>query len=118
VAYSNSTTRRKNPRGSPSNENEDGCEGRYGFQSESDNRPASDGEIYPTGPTIGFWRDADWLFCRDGKWRPVEPGTFPLVDGTPARVGRLRGFGNAINAEAAVAFIESAIDSLDNSRIY
>ncbi|STT15344.1 C-5 cytosine-specific DNA methylase [Klebsiella pneumoniae] len=31
----------------------------------------------------GFWRDADWLFCRDGKWRPVEPGTFPLVDGLP-----------------------------------
>ncbi|WP_416186824.1 DNA cytosine methyltransferase [Enterobacter roggenkampii] len=29
----------------------------------------------------GFWRDADWLLCRDGKWRPVEPGTFPLVDG-------------------------------------
>lgn len=31
----------------------------------------------------GFWRDADWLLCRDGKWRPVEPGTFPLVDGLP-----------------------------------
>ena len=29
----------------------------------------------------GFWRDADWLLCRDGRWRPVEPGTFPLVDG-------------------------------------
>ncbi len=27
----------------------------------------------------GFWRDADWLFCRDGQWRPVESGTFPLV---------------------------------------
>lgn len=62
----------------------------------------------------GFWRDADWLFCRDGKWRPVEPGTFPLVDGSAARmgrvesgvarvassnrVGRLKGYGNAINA--------------------
>jgi DNA (cytosine-5)-methyltransferase 1 len=59
------------------------------------------------GPTNGFWRDAAWLGCRDGKWRPVEPGTFPLVDGAPARVGRLRGYGNAINAEAATAFIES-----------
>ncbi|MFS9531765.1 DNA cytosine methyltransferase, partial [Klebsiella pneumoniae] len=37
----------------------------------------------------GFWRDADWLFCRDGKWRPVEPGTFPLVDGAAARMGRV-----------------------------
>lgn len=37
--------------------------------------------------TNGFWRDADWLFCRDGKWRPVRPGSFPLVNGATARVG-------------------------------
>ncbi|WP_281080702.1 DNA cytosine methyltransferase [Klebsiella quasivariicola] len=71
----------------------------------------------------GFWRDADWLFCRDGKWRPVEPSTFPLVDGASARmvrvepgvarvassnrVGRLKGYGNAINAQAAAAFIRA-----------
>jgi DNA (cytosine-5)-methyltransferase 1 len=61
------------------------------------------------GPTNGHWRDADWLHCRDGKWRPVEPGTFPLAHGAPARVGRLRGYGNAINAEAAQAFIESVM---------
>ncbi|HBY8487667.1 TPA: DNA cytosine methyltransferase [Klebsiella pneumoniae] len=71
----------------------------------------------------GFWRDADWLFCRDGKWRPVEPGLEPLVDGAAARmgrvepgvarvassnrVGRLKGYGNAINAQAAAAFIRA-----------
>lgn len=71
----------------------------------------------------GFWRDADWLLCRDGKWRPVEPGTFPLVDGAAARmgrvepgvarvassnrVGRLKGYGNAINAQAEAAFIRA-----------
>ncbi|MEC3731818.1 DNA cytosine methyltransferase [Escherichia coli] len=71
----------------------------------------------------GFWRDADWLLCRDGKWRPVEPGTFPLVDGASARlgrvqpgvarvassnrVGRLKGYGNAINAQAAAEFIRA-----------
>ncbi|TCD17363.1 DNA cytosine methyltransferase [Lelliottia amnigena] len=76
----------------------------------------------------GFWRDADWLLCRDGKWRPVEPGTFPLVDGAAARmgrveprvarvassnrVGRLKGYGNAINAQAAAAFISAYMEVL------
>lgn len=70
------------------------------------------GRLERPGSTDGFWRDVDWLFCRDGKWRPVEPGTSPLVDGAPARVGRLRGYGNAINAEQARAFIEAAIEAL------
>ena len=39
-----------------------------------------------TSPTNGLWRDADWLFCRDGKWRPVEPGTFPLAHGASSRL--------------------------------
>lgn len=76
----------------------------------------------------GFWRDADWLFCRDGKWRPVEPGTFPLVDGAAARLGRvepgvarvassnrvsrLKGYGNAINAQAAAEFIRAYMEGL------
>lgn len=62
------------------------------------------------GPTNGFWRDPDWLFCRDDKWRPVEPGTFPLAHGAPARGGRLRAYGNAINKEAAQAFIKAYLD--------
>ena len=59
----------------------------------------------PAGPVNGFWATADWLLCRDGKWRPVEPGTFPLAHGNTSRVGRLRAYGNAINAEAATQFI-------------
>jgi len=38
----------------------------------------------------GFWAGADWIPCRDGKWRPVEPVTQPLVDGYPSRMGRVR----------------------------
>jgi DNA (cytosine-5)-methyltransferase 1 len=57
----------------------------------------------------GFWRDADWLSCRDGKWRPVEPGTFPLANGITARVGRLRAYGNAIVAPLAETFIAAAM---------
>ncbi|WP_314408842.1 DNA cytosine methyltransferase [Pseudomonas kuykendallii] len=61
-------------------------------------------------PVNGLWADADWLFCRDGKWRPVEPGTFPLAHGAPSRVGRLRAYGNAINAEAATQFIAAYME--------
>ena len=59
----------------------------------------------PPGPVNGFWRGADWIGCRDDRFRPVEPGTFPLANGAPSRVGRLRAYGNAINAEAAREFI-------------
>ncbi len=61
-------------------------------------------------PSDSFWSDADWLFCRDGKWRPVEPGTFPLANGVSARVGRLRGYGNAIVPQVAATFIEAMMD--------
>ncbi|WP_323115425.1 DNA cytosine methyltransferase [Pseudomonas guariconensis] len=64
------------------------------------------------GPVNGQWADADWIYCRDGKWRPVEPGTFPLAHGATARVGRLRAYGNAINAEAATQFIAAYLESI------
>lgn len=61
--------------------------------------------------SIGFWADCDWLPCSDGVSRPVEPGSFPLVNGSPARVGRLRGYGNAIVPQVAAAFIEAFAES-------
>jgi DNA (cytosine-5)-methyltransferase 1 len=73
------------------------------------NQPDADVKDDRPSATNGHWRDADWLFCRDGKWRPVEPGTSPLAHGSAARVGRLRGYGNAIVAQAAQAFIESVM---------
>jgi DNA (cytosine-5)-methyltransferase 1 len=47
----------------------------------------------------------EWLECIDGKWRPTEPGTFPLANGISAYVGRLRGYGNAIVPQVAAEFI-------------
>jgi DNA (cytosine-5)-methyltransferase 1 len=63
------------------------------------------------GPTNGPWRGADWLLCRDAKWRPVEPGTFVLANGYPGRVGKLRAAGNAIDAENARDFIATFLES-------
>ncbi len=93
------------------------------------------------GPCNGFWRDAIWLPCRDGKARPVEPCVEPMADGIAgdlglvrlesypdhphkeriiyapliqkgkARVGRLRGYGNAIVCPVATEFIRAYMES-------
>jgi DNA (cytosine-5)-methyltransferase 1 len=71
---------------------------------------AEAGAVGRPGPVNGFWSGADWLGCRDGKFRPVMPGSFPLVDGAPGRVGRLRAYGNGLCAEAAREFIGAVME--------
>jgi len=61
--------------------------------------------------TESHWRNADWLWCRDGKWRPVEPGTFPLAYGVSGMVAHLRGYGNAIVPQVAATFIKAALST-------
>lgn len=80
-----------------------------GSAERADSGPSRSGDS--TGPVNGFWRDADWLLCRDGKWRPVKPGVKPLVNGVAGRVGQLRAYGNAIVAPVAEAFIAAYLDS-------
>ncbi|WP_394546873.1 DNA cytosine methyltransferase [Pantoea ananatis] len=63
--------------------------------------------LRPANPHNSFWSGTDWLGCRDGKYRPVESGTFPLANGIPARVGRLRGYGNAIVPQVAAEFVKA-----------
>lgn len=53
------------------------------------------------------WTDPDWIWCRDERWRPTEPGLCPLADGVPGRVGRLRAYGNAIVPQVAATFIHA-----------
>lgn len=84
-----------------------GAEGQHGAGLAGPHRLHQDG----ARPTDGHWRAADWLFCRDGKWRPVEPGTFPLAHGAPARVGRLRAYGNAIVPQVAAEVIGAYLDA-------
>ena len=65
------------------------------------------GATVGTGSTLDPWSAADWIPCVDGVARPVEPGTFPLATRIPARLGRLRGYGNSIVPPLAAAFIEA-----------
>ncbi len=62
------------------------------------------------GSGQNFWSDYDLVPCADGKSRRVEPGTFPLASGVPARVGKLRAYGNAICVQTAVAFIRAFME--------
>ncbi len=86
-------------------------EGRFGDHGRNDRQqPDPDVEDGRAKQTNGAWSDVDWLLCRDGKWRPVEPDTFPLAHGATARVGRLRAYGNAITAPVAQGLIESYME--------
>jgi DNA (cytosine-5)-methyltransferase 1 len=64
-------------------------------------------EIIGASPLNGYWGNAEWLWCTDDKLRPVEPGTFPLAHGIPARMGRVRGYGNAIVPQVAAEVIKA-----------
>ena len=68
-------------------------------------------ELDANAPLLGR-KPVDWLFCRDGKWRPVGPGTFPLVDANPGIMERLRAYGNALDYETARAFSETVLEIL------
>lgn len=86
------------PFGGMGDTDEPGPQGRGGVQERADQRTSG-----PAG--LGFWSTYELIPCTDGKARRVEPGTSPLAHGIPNRVGRLRGYGNAICPEIASEFI-------------
>jgi len=62
-----------------------------------------------------FWDQFDIAECRaiDGstQYRRIEPGLPPVADGLPNRVGRIRGFGNAIVPQLAATFIRAFLEA-------
>lgn len=99
----------------------EGCQhdGQAAGRIESDSLAQCGGSNGGPGPTNGYWRAADWLCCTDGKWRAVEPGTFPLADAGAFRnrVAELRGAGNAVNLAQAQGFIEAVMDILPADQV-
>lgn len=61
--------------------------------------------------STNFWSASEFVPCADKKARRIEPGSFPLAHGISARVGRLRGYGNAIVPWLAAEFIKAAMES-------
>ena len=69
---------------------EDGHHGPDSGRPEAHGFAGTRGEVRGASATNGFWADADWLFCRDGKWRPVRSIHVRMVDGLSAGLERMR----------------------------
>jgi DNA (cytosine-5)-methyltransferase 1 len=109
-------------------------------------RDGSDQRASGPSGVDGFWSDAEWIYCRDGKYRPVEPGPESLADGLAddlglvrlesypdrlheeriiyspliqkgkARVSRLRGYGNALVVPLAAEFVRAAMEAIGEDK--
>lgn len=80
--------RRQQESGSASgDEKQDGRAGWIGGEPDGDHLASGHGANGGSRPTNGFWGAADWLLCRDGKWRPVVASHVGLVNGLPGSLG-------------------------------
>lgn len=68
-------------------------------------------DVSASGAIGEFWRDVEWLECRDGKRRPIEPGIAPLAPRLPETVVKLRAYGNAIVPQVAAEFIKAFMEA-------
>ena len=98
------------------------------FDSEKESNSASEFKRTSTSTSISsITSGVDWLYCKDGKRRPIKPCIESLVTGLArgvvyrggaidanatsyARATRLKGYGNAINADVAREFISAYMD--------
>ena len=83
-------------------------EARKHFDGQTERTAGASAETWNACQSV--WSGADWIFCRDNKWRPVEPGIEPLANGVSGRVGALQAYGNAIVPHVAAEVIRAYMD--------
>jgi DNA (cytosine-5)-methyltransferase 1 len=93
---------------------ESGSAGHDGAQSD-EAQPGSDRQddrlsIGSGGELRGAWDRHAWIIGHDGKARRVEPSIRLLAHGVPARVGKLRAYGNAIVPQVAAEVIAAYME--------
>jgi len=113
----------------------DGINGRFGKSSEASSEvsnrlvlsycngceqghsPATSAGYRDSTFSASGWTDSKIILCRDEKTRriPTEPAFFPLANGIPARVVRLRGYGNAIVPQVAAEFIKASVEAIEEN---
>lgn len=101
-----------------------------GMQSAKNERVGQVADTTNASASNGIWSNPRWIYCKDGKYRAIEPSIKPLVNGLPkgvvrsgdngeaidanntqeARTMRLKGFGNAIVPQVAAMFIRAALE--------
>lgn len=95
--------------------------GRNGHDPANCDAPESSGNGSDDGLLIGSrgqlrrgsaWGGAGWIIGHDGKARRVEPSIRLLAHGVPARVGKLRAYGNAIAPPLAAEVIAAYLDCM------
>lgn len=86
-----------------------GLERRSAMLERRDERtPGPDGLADDT--RASFWHPSELAIGADGKARRVKPGIRLLANGVPARVGKLRAFGNAIVPQVTAEIIGAYLD--------
>lgn len=83
--------------------------GRMGDANDQGPQGRDGAELRERASELSAWSSGSWHLCQDNKHRRIapEPEFFPLAHGVPARVGRLRGYGNAIVPQAAAEVLRA-----------
>jgi DNA (cytosine-5)-methyltransferase 1 len=63
----------------------------------------------------GHWDTYQWAIGSDKKARRVKPGVRLLANGVPARVGKLRAYGNAIVPQVAAEVIRAFLEAAESA---